>query len=252
MRPKYASCFIVILLLSIMSVFASSDSTDNSIAIASMTIEAFKEIPKPAGVFNVTVSYEASGSSTQITGLGGVYDVSKLDLSSMRKVFAVKIESNYGDKVKFSFRFGPFVNQVDKSKVVPATYKISSEESPKWSDTLAYSEWNNWRYYTYYYRFIPSLSITPATSGGEVIVKEGEEKVVSVSWYPECERSSYRTGFTGNPNYTPGSGVIPMLGNNNVLESTIYGSLMIDKEDYAKIEPNVDYVSTVVISMEVI
>ena len=244
MRPKYASCFIVILLLSIMSVFASSDSTDNSIAIASMTIEAFKEIPKPAGVFNVTVSYEASGSSTQITGLGGVYDVSKLDLSSMRKVFAVKIESNYGDKVKFSFRFGPFVNQVDKSKVVPATYKISSENTKGWIGSI-------WKYNGYYYRFIPLLSITPATSGGEVTVKEGEEKVVSVNWYPKGEQSDSRSDFTGNPNYTPGSGVIPML-RSNALESTIYGSLMIDKEDYAKIEPNVDYVSTVVISMEVI
>lgn len=248
MRPKYASCFIVILLLSSMSVFASSDSTDNSIAIASMTIEAFKEIPTPEGKFEVTVSYLNDKSSTPITGLGGVYDVSKRDLSSLDKVFAVKIESNYGDKVKFSFRFGPFVNQIDKSKVVPATYMISSE-SQSWSSVVGY--WEGWNYY--YYRFIPAFepNITSATDSQTVTVKEGEEKVVSVKWHPEGERSSSRSGFTGNPNYAPGSGVIPML-RSNVLESTIYGSLMIDEADYAKIEPNVDYVSTVVISMEVI
>lgn len=250
MKTKNAACFIVVLLLSIMSIFASSDSTDNSIAIASMTIEAFKEIPTPEGVFNVTVSYEASGSSTQITGLGGVYDVSKRDLSSLDRVFSVKIESNYGDMVKFSFRFGPFVNQIDKSKVIPATYMISSG-SQSWSRTVGY--WGDDRTY-YYYKFIPVFepNITSATDSQTVTVKEGEVKVVSISWHPEGEQSSSWNRFTGTPNYTPGSGVIPMLGNNNALKSTVYGSLMIDKADYAKIEPNVDYVSTVVISMEVI
>lgn len=250
MKTKNAACFIVVLLLSVMSLFASSDSTDNSIAIASMTIEAFKEIPTPSGVFEVTVSYLDDKSSTPITGLGGVYDVSKRDLSSsLTKVFAVKIKSNYGDKVKFSFRFGPFVNQVDKGKVVPATYMIASE-SQSWSNVVGY--WEGWDYY--YYRFIPVFepNITSATDSQTVTVKEGEEKVVSVSWHPEGEQSSSRSGFTKIPNYTPGSGVIPQLGSRNVLESTIYGSLMIDKDDYAKIEPNVDYVSTVVISMEVV
>lgn len=244
MKTKNAACFIVVLLLSVMSLFASSDSTDNSIAIASMTIEAFKEIPTPEGVFEVTVSYLNDKSSTPITGLGGVYDVSKRDLSSsLTKVFAVEIKSNYGDEVEFSFRFGPFVNQIDKSKVVPATYKVSLENTQGWIGSTE-------KYNGYYYRFISSLSITPATSGSEVTVKEGEEKVVSVIWSPKGERR--RNRFTGIPNYTPGSGVITQLGSRNYLESTIYGSLMIDKADYAKIEPNVDYVSTVVISMEVI
>lgn len=248
MKTKNAACFIVVLLLSIMSIFASIDSTGNSIALASMTIEAFKEIPKPVGVFNVTVSYLDDKSSTPITGLGGVYDVSKRDLSSLDKVFAVKIKSNYGDKVKFSFRFGPFVNQIDKSKVVPATYMISSG-SQSWSKVVGY--WDDWNYY--YYKFIPVFepNITSATDSQTVTVKKGEEKVVSVDWYPKGEQRDSKNRFTGNPNYTPGSGVITQLGDNK-LESTIYGSLMIDEADYAKIEPNVDYVSTVVISMEVI
>lgn len=246
MKTKNAACFIVVLLLSVMSLFASSDSTDNSIAIASMTIEAFKEIPTPEGVFEVTVSYLNDKSSTPITGLGGVYDVSQRDLSSLTKVFAVKIKSNYGDEVEFSFRFGPFVNQIDKSKMIPATYRISSG-SQSWSRTVGY--WGD--YYKFIPVFEPNITSTSATDLPTVTAKD-DEKVVSVNWYPAGEQRDSRNKFTGIPNYTPGSGVITQLGSRNYLESTIYGSLMIDKADYAKIEPNVDYVSTVVISMEVI
>lgn len=247
MKTKNAACFIVVLLLSIMSIFASIDSSGNSIALASMTIEAFKEIPKPVGKFEVTVSYLDDKSSTPITGLGGVYDVSKRDLSSLDKVFAVKIKSNYGDKVKFSFRFGPFVNQIDKSKVVPATYMVSSDSSPK---SIEVSSGQGW--YLYYYSFVPSFEpdITSATSGVQKVTATIDDMptIPIIWWVKGRERWVYSSSYT---DYDPGSGIIGLLGD-NVLESTIYGSLMIDEADYAKIEPNVDYVSTVVISMEVI
>ena len=61
---------------------------DNSISSASMTVEAYKEIPKPDGIFNIQVSFlNESGSKTSVSGIGNTFDISSRDVqgsSSLR------------------------------------------------------------------------------------------------------------------------------------------------------------------------
>ncbi len=205
---------------------------DNSISSASMTVEAYKEIPTPEGVFNIQVSFlDEVGSKTSVSGIGRTFDVSSRGLSSLSKVFVVTIRSNYGDRVTFSFRFSPFVNQINKSKTLPATYKISSE-SQNWNEV--YSDG--------YYRFISEFSPDITSM---VIPETGESDSISVSFSIRGEKWNWNT--YSYDDFSFGPGIISELGN-SFMETNIYGSLLVDKTG---IEPNVDYVSTVVISLEV-
>lgn len=117
---------------------------DNSISSASMNIEAYKEIKPPEGIFNIQVSFlNESGSKTPVSGIGDAFDMSFRDMTSLTKVFVVMVQSNYGDKVKFSFRFSPFVNQINRSKTLSASYMISADKQ----DPVTVSS------SSYYYRF---------------------------------------------------------------------------------------------------
>ncbi len=95
--------------------------------------------------------------------------------------------------------------------------------------------------HTYYrFRFSFSPDVTSVVNDGVVMAfkecsVQGEQK----SWYG----SSYKP-FAIQP------GPISQL-NNTFLEANIYGSLKVEASDYASIDPNVDYVSTIVITMEV-
>lgn len=190
MNTKTMLCCLV-LLLPLVLLFA----VDSSVSTTSMTIEAFKKVPTvTTGTFEVTASfYESDTDKTPVSGIGQLFDVSTRasngTLADFSRVFVVNIKSNYGDKVKFSFRFGPFINQVENSKKLKATYQVSTE-TQDWKEV----------------------------SGGYA-------------------------SFTIQP------GPISQL--NTFLEANIYGSLKVEASDYASIDPNVDYVSTIVITMEV-
>lgn len=128
MNTKAMLCCLV-LLLPLVLLFA----VDSSVSTTSMTIEAFKKVPTvTTGTFEVTASfYESDTDKTPVSGIGQLFDVSTRasngTLADFSRVFVVNIKSNYGDKVKFSFRFGPFINQVENSKKLKATYQVSTE-----------------------------------------------------------------------------------------------------------------------------
>ncbi len=212
---------------------------DNSISSASMTVEAYKEIPKPDGIFNIQVSFlNESGSKTSVSGIGNTFDISSRDVSSLSRVFVVTLRSNYGDKVKFSFRFSPFVNQINKSKTLPASYMISADKQ----DSVTVSS------YYYDYRFTESFSpdITQSTNF-ELVTASSREVSCSVDYSIKGElKLRYDSSYS---EFSIPSGTISQLGTQSYVETNIYGSLIVDKTG---IEPNVDYVSTVVISLEVI
>lgn len=128
MNTKAMLCCLV-LLLPLVLLFA----VDSSVSTTSMTIEAFKKVPTvTTGTFEVTASfYESDTDKTPVSGIGQLFDVSTRasngTLADFSKVFVVNIKSNYGDKVEFSFRFGPFINQVENSKKLKAAYQVSTE-----------------------------------------------------------------------------------------------------------------------------
>lgn len=226
MNTKAMLCCLV-LLLPLVLLFA----VDSSVSTTSMTIEAFKKVPTvTTGTFEVTASfYESDTDKTPVSGIGQLFDVSTRasngTLADFSKVFVVNIKSNYGDKVKFSFRFGPFINQVENSKKLKATYQVSTE-AQDWKDGSG----------GYRFRFLFSPDVTSVVNDGVVMA------------FKECsvqgEQGSSGGSFTIQP------GPISQL-NNTSLEANIYGSLKVEASDYSSIDPNVDYVSTIVITMEV-
>lgn len=69
--------------------------------------------------------------------------------------------------------------------------------------------------------------------------------------FKECSVQGEQKSWDGS-SYKPFAiqpGPISQL--NTFLEANIYGSLKVEASDYASIDPNVDYVSTIVITMEV-
>lgn len=235
MNTKAMLCCLV-LLLPLVLLFA----VDSSVSTASMTIEAFKKVPTvTTGTFEVTASfYESDTDKTTVSGIGQLFDVSTRasngTLADFSRVFVVNIKSNYGDKVKFSFRFGPFINQVENSKKLKATYQVSTE-TQDWKEVSEGS-------YTYRFRFLVSRDETPVVNGG-VEMASKEKWVCSV----QGERKRF-WGLYASVAIQPGP--ISQL-NTSFLEANIYGSLKVEASDYASIDPNVDYVSTIVITMEV-
>lgn len=235
MNTKAMLCCLV-LLLPLVLLFA----VDSSVSTTSMTIEAFKKVPTvTTGTFEVTASfYESDTDKTPVSGIGQLFDVSTRasngTLADFSRVFVVNIKSNYGDKVKFSFRFGPFINQVENSKKLKAAYQVSTE-TQDWKEVSG-----GGIVHTYYrFRFSFSPDVTSVVNDGVVMAfkecsVQGEQK----SWYG----SSYKP-FAIQP------GPISQL--NTFLEANIYGSLKVEASDYSSIDPNVDYVSTIVITMEV-
>lgn len=226
MNTKAMLCCLV-LLLPLVLLFA----VDSSVSTTSMTIEAFKKVPTvTTGTFEVTASfYESDTDKTPVSGIGQLFDVSTRasngTLADFSKVFVVNIKSNYGDKVKFSFRFGPFINQVENSKKLKAAYQVSTEAQ----------DWKEVSGGTYRFRFAFSPDATS-------VVNDGVEMKCSVQGEQKSSGGSYAS-FTIQP------GPISQL--NTFLEANIYGSLKVEASDYASIDPNVDYVSTIVITMEV-
>lgn len=218
MNTKAMLCCLV-LLLPLVLLFA----VDSSVSTTSMTVEAYKEIPKPDGVFEVKVM---GLDGTRISGLNETFDISELDVTSLNNVFVVNVRSNYGDNVKFKFRFSPFVNQINKSKTLPTTYSISAVSKQEVSNGS--------------YSFAPSFSPDITSATNSPIVDFSNSSELDVDYSIECR--------DGGVEYVPGSGVISNIGD-KVVEANIYGTLHVDKTG---IEPNVDYISTVVISMEVI
>lgn len=230
MNTKAMLCCLV-LLLPLVLLFA----VDSSVSTTSMTIEAFKKVPTvTTGTFEVTASfYESDTDKTPVSGIGQLFDVSTRasngTLADFSKVFVVNIKSNYGDKVKFSFRFGPFINQVENSKKLKATYQVLTE-TQDWKEVSG-------GFFTPYYRFkfLFSPDVTSA-------VNDEVEMKCSVQGQKSWDGVSYAS-FAIQP------GPISQL--NTFLEANIYGSLKVEASDYASIDPNVDYVSTIVITMEV-
>lgn len=229
MNTKAMLCCLV-LLLPLVLLFA----VDSSVSTTSMTIEAFKKVPTvTTGTFEVTASfYESDTDKTPVSGIGQLFDVSTRasngTLADFSKVFVVNIKSNYGDKVKFSFRFGPFINQVENSKKLKAAYQVSTEAQ----------DWKEVSGGTYRFKFSFSDDVTSAVNDGVVMASkkcsiQGEQKSSDGLYAP----------FTIQP------GPISQL--NTFLEANIYGSLKVEASDYASIDPNFDYVSTIVITMEV-
>lgn len=93
--------------------------------------------------------------------------------------------------------------------------------------------------HTYYrFRFSFSPDVTSVVNDGVVMAF----KECSVQGEQKSSGGSYAS-FTIQP------GPISQL--NTFLEANIYGSLKVEASDYASIDPNVDYVSTIVITMEV-
>lgn len=93
--------------------------------------------------------------------------------------------------------------------------------------------------HTYYrFRFSFSPDVTSVVNDGVVMAF----KECSVQGEQKSSDGSYAS-FTIQP------GPISQL--NTFLEANIYGSLKVEASDYASIDPNVDYVSTIVITMEV-
>lgn len=230
MNTKAMLCCLV-LLLPLVLLFA----VDSSVSTTSMTIEAFKKVPTvTTGTFKVTASfYESDTDKTTVSGIGQLFDVSTRasngTLADFSKVFVVNIKSNYGDKVKFSFRFGPFINQVENSKKLKATYQVSTETQ----------DWKEVSGVTYRFRFSFSHDVTSVVNDGVVRA------------FKECSIQGEQMSSDGS--YAPLTiqpGPISQL-NNTSLEANIYGSLKVEASDYASIDPNVDYVSTIVITMEV-
>lgn len=232
MNTKAMLCCLV-LLIPLVLLFA----VDSSVSTASMTIEAFKKVPTvTTGTFEVTASfYESDTDKTTVQGIGQLFDVSTRasngTLADFSRVFVVNIKSNYGDKVKFSFRFGPFINQVENSKKLKAAYQVSTE-AQDWED-VGVDE-----YTTYGFRFLFSSDVTSVVNDGAVMAS----KECSIEGGLKSSDGSYEP-FTIQP------GPISQL--NTHLEANIYGSLKVEASDYASIDPNVDYVSTIVITMEV-
>lgn len=226
MNTKTMLCCLV-LLLPLVLLFA----VDSSVSTTSMTIEAFKKVPTvTTGTFEVTASfYESDTDKTPVSGIGQLFDVSTRasngTLADFSRVFVVNIKSNYGDKVKFSFRFGPFINQVENSKKLKAAYQVSTEAQ----------DWKEVSGGTYRFRFAFSPDATS-------VVNDGVEMKCSVQGEQKGSDGSYAS-FTIQP------GPISQL--NTFLEANIYGSLKVEASDYASIDPNIDYVSTIVITMEV-
>lgn len=226
MNTKAMLCCLV-LLLPLVLLFA----VDSSVSTTSMTIEAFKKVPTvTTGTFEVTASfYESDTDKTPVSGIGQLFDVSTRasngTLADFSKVFVVNIKSNYGDKVKFSFRFGPFINQVENIKKLKAAYQVSTEAQ----------DWKEVSGGTYRFRFAFSPDATS-------VVNDGVEMKCSVQGEQKSSDGLYAS-FTIQP------GPISQL--NTFLEANIYGSLKVEASDYASIDPNVDYVSTIVITMEV-
>lgn len=234
MNTKTMLCCLV-LLLPLVLLFA----VDSSVSTTSMTIEAFKKVPTvTTGTFEVTASfYESDTDKTPVSGIGQLFDVSTRasngTLADFSRVFVVNIKSNYGDKVKFSFRFGPFINQVENSKKLKATYQVSTE-TQDWKEVSG-----GGIVHTYYrFRFSFSPDVTSVVNDGVVMAF----KECSVQGEQKSSDGSYAS-FTIQP------GPISQL--NTFLEANIYGSLKVEASDYASIDPNVDYVSTIVITMEV-
>lgn len=234
MNTKTMLCCLV-LLLPLVLLFA----VDSSVSTTSMTIEAFKKVPTvTTGTFEVTASfYESDTDKTPVSGIGQLFDVSTRasngTLADFSRVFVVNIKSNYGDKVKFSFRFGPFINQVENSKKLKAAYQVSTE-AQDWKEVSG-----GGIVHTYYrFRFSFSPDVTSVVNDGVVMAF----KECSVQGEQKSSDGSYAS-FTIQP------GPISQL--NTFLEANIYGSLKVEASDYASIDPNVDYVSTIVITMEV-
>lgn len=234
MNTKTMLCCLV-LLLPLVLLFA----VDSSVSTASMTIEAFKKVPTvTTGTFEVTASfYESDTDKTTVSGIGQLFDVSTRassgTLADFSKVFVVNIKSNYGDKVKFSFRFGPFINQVENSKKLKATYQVSTE-AQDWKEVSG-------GLYTYRFRFSCSRDETLVVNDGVAMASE-EKWVCSVQGERKRPLGSY-----GSFAIQPG----PISQLNTFVEANIYGSLKVEASDYSSIDPNVDYVSTIVITMEV-
>lgn len=68
--------------------------------------------------------------------------------------------------------------------------------------------------------------------------------------FKECSVQGEQKSSDGSyASFTIQPGPISQL--NTFLEANIYGSLKVEASDYASIDPNVDYVSTIVITMEV-
>ena len=175
MNTKTMLCCLV-LLLPLVLLFA----VDSSVSTTSMTIEAFKKVPTvTTGKFEVTASfYESDTDKTPVSGIGQLFDVSTRasngTLADFSKVFVVNIKSNYGDKVKFSFRFGPFINQVENSKKLKATYQVSTE-TQDWEEVSGESST------TYRFRFSFSPDVTSVVNDGVVMASkecsiQGEQK----------------------------------------------------------------------------
>ena len=229
MNTKAMLCCFV-LLLPLVLLFA----VDSSVSTASMTIEAFKKVPTvTTGTFEVTASfYESDTDKTPVSGIGQLFDVSTRasngTLADFSRVFVVNIKSNYGDKVKFSFRFGPFINQVENSKKLKAAYQVSTEAQ----------DWKEVSGGLYRFRFAFSDETSVVNDG---VVKASKD--CSIEGEQKSSDGPYAS-FTIQP------GPISQL-NNTSLEANIYGSLKVEASDYASIDPNVDYVSTIVITMEV-
>lgn len=234
MNTKAMLCCLV-LLLPLVLLFA----VDSSVSTTSMTIEAFKKVPTvTTGTFEVTASfYESDTDKTPVSGIGQLFDVSTRasngTLADFSRVFVVNIKSNYGDKVKFSFRFGPFINQVENSKKLKATYQVLTE-TQDWKEVSG-----GFFTTTYRFRFSFSPDVTSVVNDGVVMAF----KECSVQGEQKRSDGSYAL-LTIQP------GPISQL-NNTSLEANIYGSLKVEASDYASIDPNVDYVSTIVITMEV-
>lgn len=233
MNTKAMLCCLV-LLLPLVLLFA----VDSSVSTTSMTIEAFKKVPTvTTGTFEVTASfYESDTDKTPVSGIGQLFDVSTRasngTLADFSRVFVVNIKSNYGDKVEFFFRFGPFINQVENSKKLKATYQVSTE-AQDWKEVHE-------GFFTPYYRF--RFLFSP----GETSVENDGVVKTSMKCSVEGEQKSWLGSYSPFE-IQPG----PISQLNTFLEANIYGSLKVEASDYASIDPNVDYVSTIVITMEV-
>ncbi len=242
--------FLTILIL----LFVTSAFATTSTAGTTLSLSAYKEVELPDMSYTITIS---DYSNASISGVTSVYDISNKMASSrtLTKAFYITIKSNLKANIPVVIEFTPLINQKDNLDKVPITYSFTTSTTRvTGSETIRVNNSNvvvNSGGTKYHYRYTPSLTLTDGAtsvavgeSGASTTMTQAAgtiERVTVNKWGME----NGRWGSATIPQSD--SGTLPGLGtaSSQVMSSTGYFALTIAEDDYTNMASNIDYISTV-------
>ena len=220
---------ITLLIASVFSLFAGINSDEGDLLIS-----AFKETPPADANTTIKITGYNGDTTYKINKSFDINDKVKNDAVSIDKAFTITITTNQADDISISLNFSHFVNQVDTTKTIPATYTFSHEN---------YEEVTTSKKDNYYYKYTPVIAIDDQdiTNGDSKSITTG--KTVSFVQKINQQRKSSSSGTYSNYTNTKTGTLIAI--SNKTVTSTSYFKLDLTAANYNAMVANQEYVSTV-------